>query len=746
MFSRVFGPFNVLTESQVEFIHRYSIRILVEIGLIFRDPRAVEILLRAGARQDPINQRIYISEELVRSSLERAPGEFIFHGRNPEKSVVVGGGQTVTAPGYGSPFVLDLEGNRRTANYEDFENFSKLAGWADGIDCTGGTLVEPQDLPVENRHLDMVWSLIRNSDKPTMGSVVGEVAARDTMKMMSILFGGDDVLRRKPVVLGLINVNSPLVYDGRMLEAMLTYVEFRQPIIIAPFVIAGASGPITLSDALAQHNAEALAGVVLAQNANPGAPVIYGCASAILDMRFGSPAIGSPESALFVSGTLQMGRHYGLPVRAGGTLSDAKDLDVQSGYEKMLLGMASVMSGANFILHMAGIIDSYLTMSYESFLVDVEILRFIQRFMSGIRLEDMDTGMRLLSEVGPAGNFLDNEHTFSHYQTAFLSPMFAERNAYETWQQDRGAISIKEKAREEVKKVLAHYIPPPLDPVVERDLLAFIARRKQEIQPEYVLDRKGEADSVTVPADSAARPGPQEEAEVETPAEIPSSAETYPVDMKALAQSVIDGDTPIADRLTREGLKAGMTPEIILEKGLIAGMTVVGVLFKNNEIFVPEVLMSARAMKAGMAHLQPLLEAKGVEPLGKYVIGTVKGDLHDIGKNLVAMMLRGAGFEVMDLGVDTSLEKFLAAIEKIQPQIVGMSALLTTTMGQMARNIEAFDKMNLRPSLKVMVGGAPLSQEFATKISADAYGKDAADAVGKAQMLVRLVRKKGTPR
>ena len=405
MFSRAYEPLKVLSDPQVEFIHRYSMRILQEIGLVFRDPRAVEILLRAGATQNSVNQRIHISEELLRSSLERAPSEFIFHGRNPEKSVVVGGDRTVTAPGYGSPFVLDLEGNRRTADYEDFQNFSKLAGWADGIDCTGGTLVEPQDLPVENRHLDMVWSLIRNSDKPTMGSVVGEVAARDTMKMMSILFGGDEVLRQKPVVLGLINVNSPLVYDSRMLEAMLTYMEFRQPIIIAPFVIAGASGAITLSDALAQHNAEALAGVVLAQNANPGTPVIYGCASAILDMKFGSPAIGSPESALFVAATLQMGRHYGLPVRAGGTLCDAKDLDVQSGYEKMLVGLATVMSGANFVLHMTGILDSYLTMSYESFMVDLEILQFIKRFVSGMQLEDMDTGLKLLSEVGPAGNF-----------------------------------------------------------------------------------------------------------------------------------------------------------------------------------------------------------------------------------------------------------------------------------------------------------------------------------------------------
>ena len=387
---------------------------------------------------------------------------------------------------------------------------------------------------------------------------------------------------------------------------------------------------------------------------------------------------------------------------------------------------------------MTGIVDSYLTMSYQSFVIDVEITRFIQRFVRGIQMEDMETGMKLLAGVGPAGNFLDNQHTFSHYETAFLSPMFAERNAYETWQQDRGAISIAEKARQEVDKILAQYAPPPLDPAIERELREFIARRKEEIQPEFVLEGKGHTDGARVVAvdwkelEASSAAG--------AAADAGAAPETYPVDMNALAGSVIDGDAPTSDRLTRDALAAGMTPETILEKGLIAGMTVVGVLFKNNEIFVPEVLMSARAMKAGMAHLQPLLEARGVEPIGKYVIGTVKGDLHDIGKNLVAMMLRGAGFEVTDLGVDTTLDKFLAAIEKVQPQVVGMSALLTTTMGQMARNIEAFDKLGLRERLRVMVGGAPLSQEYATRIAADGYGKDAADAVDKAHKLIRKVK------
>lgn len=739
MITNSYQKLRVLSSAQADLIHEYSLRILNEIGVVFREPRAIDALDRAGANVDRISNRVRIPPRLIKDALEKCPERFTLHGRDPDRSVVVGGDNQVLAPGYGAPFVLDLEGNRRVAEYRDFQAFAKLAGGIEGIDCTGGVLVEPQDLPVENRHLDMLNALIVNSAKPMMGMVSGEVPAQDTMEMLSILFGGKEVLLEKPVTVGLINVNSPLAFDSRMLEALLTYTSYRQPVLLAPFVMAGASGPITLSDALAQHNAELLAGIVLTQIVSEGTPVIYGCASAILDMRYGSPAIGSPESALFVSASLQMADYYHLPSRAGGTLSDAKELDAQSGYEKMLVGMATVLSGANFILHMAGILDSYLTMSYQSFIADLEILSYLKKFTSGITIENVEEGLELIAQVGPAGNFLDNQHTFAHYQQAFYQPLLSERNAYETWQ-DKGSTSIPQKALEKVNKILEDYQPPPLDEKVESELNKFIERRKAEIKPEFVLEERRPQIAVTEQLPEAALVTPQE---VQAPVVVPSDPEDeieYPVDMKRLAQMVIDGDQSVADELTRKGLEAGMEPEVILDKGLITGMNVVGVLFKNNEIFVPEVLMSARAMKAGMAHLAPLLEAKGVEPSGTFVIGTVKGDLHDIGKNLVAMMLRGAGFEVVDLGVDTALDKFLEAIDRVQPQIVGMSALLTTTMGQMARNIEAFEKIGLRNHLRIMVGGAPLSQEFASKIGADGYGRDAADAVEKAKALVTQVR------
>ena len=212
-------------------------------------------------------------------------------------------------------------------------------------------------------------------------------------------------------------------------------------------------------------------------------------------------------------------------------------------------------------------------------------------------------------------------------------------------------------------------------------------------------------------------------------------------DLQQIAQHLIDGHADDVSRLVRDALDEGVAAETILEQGLIAGMTVVGVRFRNNEIFVPEVLVSARAMKAGLAHLEPIFSACGIPPVGTFVIGTVKGDIHDIGKNLVGMMLRGAGFRVIDLGVNTTTQKFVDAINEHQPQIVGMSALLTTTMGQMKINIDAFRAAGF--DIKVMVGGAPVSVEYAERIGADAHGANATEAVEKALQLINQQRVAG---
>ncbi|MCI0440911.1 MAG: corrinoid protein [Chloroflexi bacterium] len=206
-----------------------------------------------------------------------------------------------------------------------------------------------------------------------------------------------------------------------------------------------------------------------------------------------------------------------------------------------------------------------------------------------------------------------------------------------------------------------------------------------------------------------------------------------------MAHNLIVGNHHEVDRLTMQALEDGFSANTILDDGLISGMAIVGIKFRDNIIFVPEVLVAARAMKAGMAHVEPILSASGIEPVGTVVMGTVKGDLHDIGKNLCIMMLRGAGFVVHDLGVDTKPEKFIEAVMEHEAGILGMSALLTTTMPNMGRTIDAFEEQGVRDAVKIMVGGAPLSQEFADDMGADGYGKDAIACVDLAKRFVGLV-------
>ncbi len=205
-------------------------------------------------------------------------------------------------------------------------------------------------------------------------------------------------------------------------------------------------------------------------------------------------------------------------------------------------------------------------------------------------------------------------------------------------------------------------------------------------------------------------------------------------DMEALKNAVIKGDQNSAKKITAEALAEGVRPEDILQDGLVAGMSVIGAAFKKNEVYVPEVLIAARAMKTAMEVLEPKLVEAGVKPIGTVVVGTVKGDLHDIGKNLVIMMIKGDGFNVIDLGVDVTPEKFIEAIKRNKAQAVGLSALLTTTMPMMDKTVQAFSKAGI--DTKVMIGGAPVTKEYADKIGAQGYAPDAATAVDVAKQLL----------
>ena len=211
--------------------------------------------------------------------------------------------------------------------------------------------------------------------------------------------------------------------------------------------------------------------------------------------------------------------------------------------------------------------------------------------------------------------------------------------------------------------------------------------------------------------------------------------------LQDIAAGIIDGQHETVDQLTQAELQNGTGALEIMDNALIAGMAIVGIKFRENFIFVPEVLACARAMKSGMKHIEPILSESGIEPVGRVIMGTVKGDLHDIGKNLCIMMLRGAGFEVIDLGVDTSPNDFISAVEEHNASLVGMSALLTTTMPNMGKTIEAFIDADLRDEIKFMVGGAPVTREFADDMGADGYGDSAVECVEVAKQLMGVKQK-----
>ncbi len=480
MFTNNLPKYEYLPSESIETIHETSLKVLEQYGIEFNLIEALDIFENAGVTVDRETNLVRLPRELVMENLAKAPSQFAMHARNPKNDVIIGGNYMVMAPMYGSPFVHDLDRGRRDATLDDFRNFAKLAQVTPQIHNAGGTLVEPVDEPQDTRHLDMVYTLIKYTDKTFMGSVTSAENAHDAIEMAAILFGGKDVIARKPALLALVNVNSPRRYDTRMLEALLEYSKARQPVLVTPFILAGAMSPVALGGTLVQQNAEALAGITLAQLVNPGTPVIYGSFLSNTDMQSGSPAFGTPESAagLFVSA--QMARKYHLPFRSGGGLTTSKLPDAQSMWEATMGFWPTFLAGTNFVLHAAGWLESALVSSYEKFVMDVEILRMMEVFLRGIPLDEEGLALDAFEEVAPGGHFLGAAHTMRHYRDAFYRPLIADLQNFERWQQ-RGAKSAEMRANETWKKWLAQYEQPPLDPGIDEALREYMVKRKAAI-------------------------------------------------------------------------------------------------------------------------------------------------------------------------------------------------------------------------------------------------------------------------
>ena len=469
--------YDVLDEEGLALIEKNAGTILQEIGVEFRgDAEALQIWKDAGA--DINGERVRIPKGLCKKLIQdNAPAEFTQHARNPQRSVRIGGKNTVLVPAYGSPFVLDLDKGRRYATIEDFRNFVKLAYSTPFLHHSGGTICEPVDLTVNKRHFDMGYTHMRYSDKPFMGSVTAPERAQDTVDMAKVLFG-EEFVQNNTVIVSLINANSPLVWDATMTGALKVYARNNQACVVSPFCISGAMSPVTVAATASQLYAEALSGMAFAQLLRPGAPVVFGTFSSSMSMQSGAPTFGTPEPQLVLYIVAALARRLGVPFRSGGGLTSAKIPDAQAAYEAANTLQHAMLAGVNFMLHTSGWLEGGLSMGYEKFIMDIDQAGMIHDFLNGVDLSENGQAMAAIREVGPGQHFLGCDHTRANFETAFFRSSVADNNSFEQWEAD-GSLDTAQRANQIWKKMLNDYDMPPIDPAVDEALLAFIGQRKE---------------------------------------------------------------------------------------------------------------------------------------------------------------------------------------------------------------------------------------------------------------------------
>jgi trimethylamine---corrinoid protein Co-methyltransferase len=468
--------YEILDDASMEELDRGWRRIVSELGIDFLHDEAVAVLAAAG--QDVDGQLVRFDPDWILEQVGKAPREFELQARNPARTIHIGGDHMAFGAVYGCPFTRrGLE--RREATYDDFQNLVRLAQSFPQLDTPGGTICEPNDRPLDSRHLDMVYALLTLSDKPFMGSVTSGPNAADTIAMAEMVFGRES-LEESPAIISLINVNSPLRYDDRMLSALIEYARANQALVVTPFLLMGAMSPVSVPSALAQQVAEALAGIALVQTIRPGCPVVFGSFLSNTDMQSGSPSFGTPESAIGLLCTGQIARRYGLPFRGGGALTASQTVDAQAAYEAAMTLWPTFLAGTNFVMHSAGWLESGLVSCYEKFVVDVELLRMLQYMFQPLQINEETLAYSAHQEVGQGGHFLGAVHTLERFRECFYRPLLSSTENYERWNRNGGRDAAA-RASEIVDRTLDEYEEPELDQDLKAELKAYVDRRRTEL-------------------------------------------------------------------------------------------------------------------------------------------------------------------------------------------------------------------------------------------------------------------------
>ena len=452
--------------------------LIQEIGIEFRDdPNALEIWKKAGA--DVKGTRVRLDKGMARDLCQTAPAEFTQHARNPAKSVRIGGTSQVFAPIYGAPFIRDVEGGRRYGTIDDFENLVKIVSQLPSLHHSGLVIVEPCDLPVSKRHFDMVYAHMKYGDKPHLGAITEKSRAQDSVDMARILHGAE-FMEDNCVIMGNVNTNSPLMVDRVVTEAAQVYCGANQGLVVVPFILGGAMGPVTTAASIAQAFAEAMMVGAFTQLVRPGAPFIMGNFLSSMSLRTGAPTFGMPEPVMSNMVIGQLARRLGVPLRCGGSLTASKLPDAQAAYESADSMLSTALGGAHFVLHAAGWLEGGLCTSYEKLVLDADRLGAYQVMLSGLPVDDNALARDAYAEVEPASHFLGSAHTMANYETAYYEAVLSDSNNVEQWE-EAGSKDAARRAYDRWNQILKDYQAPALDEAKDEELLAYIAKRKAEI-------------------------------------------------------------------------------------------------------------------------------------------------------------------------------------------------------------------------------------------------------------------------
>ena len=479
---RSLAYFNPLDDEQLAKMDEQVDWLLENVGIAFRDdPVALEIWREAGViPTGDMGDLIKADAKFIRDLCAKAPREFTQLARNPDRSVSIGGNSQVFAPIYGAPFVRDLKGGRRYGDMDSFEKLVKLNYMHPNLHHGGFVICEPCDVPVSKRHLDMLFTHMTCSDKPHLGAITEMSRAQDSVDMAEIVHGRD-VMQQNCVIMGNVNTNSPLLVDKVVTEAIRTYCGRGQGIVVAPFILSGAMGPVSTAASVAQAMAEAMMCCAFSQLVRPGAPFVMGNFLSSMSLKSGAPTFGMPEPVVsnYVIG--QMARRLGIPLRCGGSLTASKVEDAQAAYESADSMHSTALAGANFVLHSAGWLEGGLCTGFEKLIMDADRLGGYQKLLGQGLATDCEAFARdAYAEVAPGGHFLGSAHTMRHYQEAFYEPQLSDSENVESWE-DGGGKDMRQRAYERWNDMLNNYEKPPIDPAIEEALAAFVAKRKEEL-------------------------------------------------------------------------------------------------------------------------------------------------------------------------------------------------------------------------------------------------------------------------